>query len=91
MHTFETALKTMIQPHQLAMTITFILAAQHLFPLVSLTLVRGFMLKAVSVSSCDSPHSPDVYLDAGPHPHQSRLSAGRSRSVIIGFDNSGVR
>lgn len=44
----------------------------------------------MSVSSRDSPHVPDVYLDAGPHPHQSRLSAGRSLSDIIGFDHAGV-
>ncbi len=49
------------------------------------------MAEAVTVSSCDSPHVPDVYLDAGPHPHQSRLSAGRSLSDIIGFDHSRVR
>lgn len=29
------------------------------------------MVKAVTVSSSDSPHAPDVYLDAGPHPHQT--------------------
>ena len=48
------------------------------------------MAKAVTVSSRASPHVPDVYLDAGPHPHQSRLSAGRSLSDIIGFDRSRV-
>lgn len=58
-------------------------------PLVSITSVRLSGL-SVSVSSRDSPHVPDVYLDAGPHPHQSRLSAGRSLSDIIGFDHAGV-
>lgn len=48
------------------------------------------MGKAATVSSRDSPHVPDVYLDAGPHPHQSRLSPCRSLSDIISFDKSRV-
>lgn len=48
------------------------------------------MVKAVTVGSRDSPHVPDVYLDAGPHLHQNRLSAARSLSDIIGFDHSKV-
>lgn len=45
-------------------------------------------MKAASVSSRDSSPVPDVNLDAGLHPHQSRLSAAGSLSDIIGFDHS---
>lgn len=59
----------------------------HLFPIINtmfLTRSRKLQLSALVT------HVPDVYLDAGPHPHQSRLSACRSLADIIGFDHSRV-